>query len=502
MTHVKKYLSAALAALLLLSSVAAFSGCADTSDKGGDSTINIESGSDDDRFIGVDYKNRPFRIYTSTNVASSGMGNSNFLIEGIGKTGGGIVSDAVYERNTTVEELLKVKLEFTPVDLPYGSVAADIRKLTQSGDDMYDLVINDIFGYSELMIEGNFRNVIDEDCVFDFDRNYWYGDFMEDLRLMDGYQYFLAGDFFADVIRSAHLLLLNKEIYMNFYNRPADELYDVVTDYKWTYDKMNEIITDKYVDSNYSNTKDAGDLFGFMANEYWGASIPFSVSGMTEFITRDEEGIPTITVHQGDRANRLAAAMSTIFNNQSAGIGQVTDADLLTAFTQDECLILGYQRLGSLENEILRKMEGDAAVLPYPMLFESDKKYITATHDTTEMGAILSTSTDMEFISTVIEVLNRETARIVMPKYYDEGLQVRYVDDEKAAAMIDIIHDNFDNSFILAYNLTLGSSVLQSFSTAVESKREYSAVFASPSKTINKSLNRMVNQYKSRNKID
>ena len=223
---------------------------------------------------------------------------------------------------------------------------------------------------------------------------------------------------------------------------------------------------------------------------------------MPQFMARDEEGTPSITVHQGDRANQLASAMSKIFNNESTSIGHTAETELITAFTQDECLILGYQRLGSLENEIFRQMEGDAAVLPYPMLFESDKKYITATHDTTEMGAILSTSTDMKFISTVVEVLNRESARIVMPKYYTEGLQVRYVDDEKAAAMIDIIHDNFDNSFILAYNTMLGGTILQSFSTAVESKREFSAVFASPSKTINKTLDKKIRQFKSKNQID
>ena len=498
----KRILSATLASLLLLSSVAVCASCADSSDENEHSSIQIEADDGDTRFIGVDYKDRPFRIYTSTNVASTGMGNSNFLIEGIGKSGGGIVSDAVFERNTTVEELLSVKLEFTQVDLPYADVAADVRKLTQSGIDEYDLVINDIYAYSELVIEGNFRNVIDDDCVFDFEREYWYKDFMDDLCLIDGYQYFLAGDFFADIIRSAHLLLLNKKIYEDFYNRSSDELYDVVTDYKWTYEKMNEIITDKYMDKNLSGTVDAGDQYGFMIFEYWGPSIPFSVSGMTQFITRDEDGVPTVTVHEGDRANQLASAMSKIFNNESTSVNHTAETDLITAFTQDECLILGYQRLGSLENEIFRQMKGDAAVLPYPMLFESDKKYTTATHDTTEMGAILSTSTDMQFISTVVEVLNRETARIVMPKYYTEGLQVRYVDDEKASAMIDIIHDNFDNSFILAYNTTLGSTILQAFSTAVESKREYSAVFASASKTINKTLEKKLRQFRSKNQID
>ena len=193
--------------------------------------------------------------------------------------------------------------------------------------------------------------------------------------------------------------------------------------------------------------------------------------------------------------------MSNLFNNDSASVDLTGDVDLLTAFTQDECLIVGYQRLGSLENAILRQMEGDAAVLPYPMLHASDKKYTTSAHDTTEMGAILATSTDLAFISTVIEVLNRETSKILIPVYYKECLQVQCVDDENAAAMIDIIHDNFDNSFILAYNLPLGSVMLQAFAEAMQSKREFSAVYAGKSKSVNRNLQSKIKMFIKKNNI-
>ena len=508
MTRFKKSLSLLLALLMLLSVTTVFASCGETQEDPnvvvtGDSAANSEDESveEDHRFDGVNYDGRKFRVYTSTNVASAGMGNSNFLIEGTGESDGGLVNDAVLERNIHVEELLGIELVFTQVDLVYSAVAADIRKYTTSGTDEYDLVINDIYAYAELIIEGNFRNVQDPECVFDFERDYWYKDYMDDLRLMDGYQYVLAGDYFADIIRGAHLLLLNKQMYLDFYNREADELYDVVSNYEWTYEKMNEVISDMYVDKNLNGTVDKGDQFGFMEPEYWGGSIAFTVSGDPTFISRDEDGIPTVVIQEGDRANQLAAAMSTLFNNESSSVGLTGDGDLLAAFTQDECLILGYQRLGSLENGIFRQMEGDAAVLPYPMLFASDKKYTTSAHDTTEMGAILATSTDLSFISTVVEVLNRETASILMPKYYKEGLQVQCVDDPKSAAMIDIIHDNFDNSFILAYNLTLGSSILQSFSDAMSDKREFSAVYASKQRSVDKALQSKIKQFMKKNNI-
>ena len=504
MRNFQKRFSLALAVLMLLSVMAVFAGCAtgdETPDAGDQTTdTNAETGTGevDNRFQNVNYNGREFRIYTSAHQASSTMESSNYLIEGEGKTGGGLVSDAVFTRNLTVEDLLGVKLVFTQCELSYGAIAGDIRKFTQSGDDEFDLVINDNYDYGQLVIEGNFRNLLEDECVFDFDRNYWYKDYMEDLRLMNGYQYLMAGDYFIDVLRTAHLMVVNKDLYRDYYRSSADELYDVVSNYEWTYDKLCTMITGFYVDRNQNGAKDEGDQFGYLDTGYWGASIPLSTSGTTTFISRDEEGIPSITIHEGDRANQLATAMSNLLNHEDTGleIGNATEC-----FIQGDALVAAAEMsMGSLESETLRQMESDAAVLPYPMLHASDKKYTTATHDTTELGAILITSTDLAFISTVIEVLNRETANILIPKYYKESLQVQCVDDEKAAYMLDIIHDNFDNAFILTYNTALGGKVLQAFSTAAESKREFSAVFASPhAKAMNRTLQKTIEKFEKNN---
>ncbi len=496
MNTFKKQLSLALATLTLLSVTAVFSACGETTEDPIDTKGEVTQGSanetegetEDTRFDGVNYNGRPFRILTSTNVASAGMGNSNPMIEGDKELVGDKINEAVLERNKAVEELLGVQLEFTQLNVDYNGVPTEIRKLTSSGLDEYDLVINDLFPCADLSIEGHFRNTLSSDCVFDFDRDYWYGDYMSDLRLEDGYQYLLAGDYFIDIMRSAHLLLVNKDIYLEFYKTSADELYDVVLNYEWTFDKLTEVISDLYIDTNVSGSKDAGDRFGFLTVEPWGASIAHTVSGNPGFIARNENGIPSITLAEGSRAGDLANAMSTLLNNESTCMDIILEADVLQHFVEGEALVLDYQRLGSLENPVLRSMESDICVLPHPMLYASDKKYTTSTHDTSEVGVILTTSKDLEFISTVIEVLNRESAKIVIPKYYNEGLQITLVDDPKAAAMIDIIHDNFGNSFALAYNGTLGNTLLNPFCTAVQEKREFSAVYKSSDRQVKRNL--------------
>ncbi len=504
MNKFKKWLSLSLASLMLVSALAS---CAATDEQGGeaetDGTHALESTDPnaDNRFKDVNYGDREFHIYTSAHQASSSMESSNYLIEGTGKTGGGLVSDAVFARNVTVEEQLGVKLVFTQCDLSYGGIAGDVRILTQSGQHEFDLVINDNYDYGTLVIEGHFHNLLEPECVFDFNRDYWYKDYMEDLRFVDGYQHLMAGDFFIDVLRTAHLMVVNKDLYNDYYHTSADELYDVVSNFEWTYDKLISISTGLYIDKNQNGVKDEGDQFGYLDSAYWGASIPLSTSGTTGFITRDEDGYPSVTINEGDRSNQLANAMSKLLNLEDTGL---EIGDSMQVFIKGDALVAaGGMSLGSLESETLRQMESDAAVLPYPMLFASDKKYITATHDTTELGGILVTATDLEFISTVVEVLNRETANILIPKYYKESLQVQCVDDEKAAAMLDIIHDNFDNAFILTYNVPLGSKVLQAFSTCAENKREFSAVYvAGTAKSVNKTLSNLIADYEKKNNVN
>ena len=177
MKKFKKLLCMFLAALMLLSVMTVFAGCG-TNDETPDGTgtqnavtnTGDESDGVDDRFVGVDYKDRSFRIYTSNYIPTDGISNSHFLIEGAAKSEGNLVNDAVLERNITVEDLLGVKLEFTTSDLLYTEVPADIRKYTQSGTDEFDLINNSVYAFSELLIDGHFRNVMDEECVFDFDR--------------------------------------------------------------------------------------------------------------------------------------------------------------------------------------------------------------------------------------------------------------------------------------------------------------------------------------------
>ena len=504
----KKIIAYVALLAILLSALTAFVGCGENGEgtedthsaETADTVAEGSTAEEDHRFDGVDYDGREFRIYINANTdACQSIAPTNFF-EGSGDISGDKVNDAIVERNMKVEDLLDVTLTYTYCNLGFMENMADIRMYTAAGTDEFDLVMGYLLPYGTLVVEGHFNNVYDEG-VFDFDRPYWYKECMEDLRLVGDYQYLLAGDYFMNVLRQVHVSLLNKKLYMDHYHRSADELYDMVLNYEWTLDKMNEIITDKYIDLNGNGIADSGDQFGYINSNSWGYFEPFVTCSDPPFIKRDEEGNPTITLHEGDRANQIVEKMTQVIHNESTYLG-FSETELYMAFTRDESLMVGYQCIGSLENDAFREMESDIAVLPYPMLNASDKKYTAAFQESARMGAIPTTSTDMDFISTVLEVLGRESYAILIPQYYNEGLKVRLVDDEKASTMIDIIHDNIGNSFIVGYNYTLGNHVFNIFFEAASSKRTFAVVYKPYQKSLPKTMERILDSFVKNNSVD
>ena len=116
--------------------------------------------------------------------------------------------------------------------------------------------------------------------------------------------------------------------------------------------------------------------------------------------------------------------------------------------------MVGYQRLSTLE--ALRVMDDDVAILPYPKLDAGQARYVTSAHDTIEVGAIPVTTPNFDMISVVLEALNRETERTVLPAYYEQSLKIKYVRDDYSAQIIDIIRASMGNVFPLAYSESLG----------------------------------------------
>lgn len=408
-------------------------------------TAEIETSGEADR------KGKEFRILSATR-APAGMASSNCFLEGEQNTAG-TINEAVHERNTAVELELDVALTFSHADADKSDIQSEIKRLVMSGTDAYDLVISELLPFASLANDGTFRNILSSEFTgFDFENKpYWYKEYMDDLRLVNGYEYLLAGDFFIDVLRSAHLLLFNKEMYRDHYRRDPGEVFEWVLNYEWTYEKLNGIITDMYLDKNGNSRRDYGDRWGLSISDLRSAKIGFIVSANPGLVSRGEDGTPRIVLGDTSRMADLTQRLSLLLFNSSCYISDAAGGNSLRDFTEGSALLCEGHWLGSLENTALLDMTEGAGVLPYPQLYASDKRYITATSNTANVGAVLLTAKDEAFISTVIQALSRETASRLIPKYYRDALKLRYDADPYTAGMIRILHDNIGGSFMLAY---------------------------------------------------
>ncbi|MCQ2432513.1 MAG: hypothetical protein MJ175_07920 [Clostridia bacterium] len=495
--------AALLLAAAMLTTAAAVS-CGDTQTPAADTqAVNATEAvteavteAEPDPFAEFDYQGQDIRVYTSINNPG-GVGNSNYLIEGPEEETGDLVQDSAYSRNRRVEEILNVKLVYTEYDANYSETPGNINKLIMSGDDLYDIMIVDLFPAAGLSCDGNFLNIAGAPYI-DLDKPYWYRNYMEQLSLDGKKMFLMAGDYFIDVLRSAHAMYFNKNLLAQYYD-DADVLYNEVLNGTWTYDKFLTYISEMYRDVNGDGTRDLGDQYGFGVNQIWGPSIPFLVSADLKLVDRNDDGTMTLAMNN-ENSVRLLELLNDIFyndatiNTEPLSKGDSID-DLLAMFKSGQVLMLGYHRLGSFEN--LRDMEYEVGILPYPKFNETQKDYVTSSHDTTEIGVIPVTCSKFDTVCAVLEVLNRETEKIVLPAYYETGLKVKYSRDDMSSQMIDIIHGNIGGSFALAYSNNCNAIFQQNgfYTPLSQHKTDFVSNYVKIEKGAQKQLNKLVDKF-------
>ena len=405
----------------------------------------------------LDYKGATFTIHSSTNSDLESYTSSNYLIQGADEIVGDKASDSALQRNKKVEQDLNIKLNFIEATFDYTDVVPGIREFIKAGADDVQLIINDMFCL-QLTPEGLFYDAL-YGKYFDFSQNWWYDGLMESASLNSNTRYMLAGDFFIDVTRHTHCLLMNKDYYTEIGCDP-DSVYQMVRDGKWTLDSLYTIVKggedgthSTYQDVQGNHKRDRRDRWGLVLCQWWGPMIPFLVTSDPGYISRDEKGYPEITVNN-PRSVDMCEKLTALLNAEETAVGiHNSNQDCIDSFVEGNVLFLTYQRLGSLESEIFANADLNFAILPYPKLDEMQENYISTVHDTTEMGFIPVTLAfkDLEFVSAVVEYLSRETAEVVMPKYYESTLKIRYARESANAEMIQLIHDSYGNTFPIAW---------------------------------------------------
>ena len=359
---------------------------------------------------------------------------------------GDIVEDAVYKRNSKVEELLGV--DFNIISQPGDWPARDtfnglIKNSVLAGDGEYDLISGVAVIVMQLSTEGYFVNANNLKYI-DFD-NPWWVQGMNDNLAIDGKLYGFIGDASLSLYKDLSVLYFNKKI-LNDYN--LENPYQYVYDDNWNIDTFGGMLKGVSSDLNSDGKLKWGeDMVGFMTN-----SVPnraFMTATEITFLNYDN-GSPSFG-ELSERSVNVFEKLYKVFKENDNVLNNPKDEyDIATQyFTEDKALFMD-AFLKYADN--MRNMTSDFGIVPYPKADSTQEKYHTQIGTSTSTFFVPITAKDKDMTAMVCEALSYYSMQDVTPTYYEVALKEKYTRDDDVKNMLEIIRDGAQMDFGFAYS--------------------------------------------------
>lgn len=339
----------------------------------------------------------------------------------------------VYYRTQYIEETMGIDL-VDVIDADYYSAGfKSIQTLVDSGDNTYSLMnvrcIESISAWADGCLI-----MYDDLNYINLDKGYWAQDINPYLTLMDR-QYIAVGAADINVYDFTFALLFNKELHKDL---GLENIYDLVTEGKWTIDKMDQMMQLANYEVNGDDKRDSNDRYGYLADARM--VLPaFWISCGTLEVYKDDNDLPQLNFEDEKFIDVMNKVFQIMWDNESWFSKYTGDYDVpsqcITMFSEGRGLFLD-SSFRFVEN--LRNMETPFGIVPHPKWNEEQKQYYARVSYFYSLIVPL-TCPDPDLSAVLLEVLQYYSAKKVIPAYYDQVLKYKLTRDEESVAMLDII---------------------------------------------------------------
>ena len=359
------------------------------------------------------------------------------------KLGLGVVSDAVYERNLAVQEMLDVEFEFYPED-DATAVANSHTLDIQGGLGDYDLVVNGTYTAVQPAMEGKYINLSVLENI-NTDKHYWTQGYNDMMTFTDAEMQFLAsGPIAISMFRYMYLTLYNKTL---FEDNGIIDLYETVKAGDWTLDYQYSIVKDHYVDKDGDSKSSEGDFFGFVTGDTISVD-PYMVATNIHMIIKDPDtGDIMYNTEALSSLTELCDKVQLLFNNESTYVYKSPDMDdvpvnyIINHFAENNAMMVTTMFLKMETNyESLAPMS--YGIAPMPKFDTNQKDYYSYVQDQVSCFGISSVVGDgarQEMLAAVLEAMAYHSYKLVRPAYYETALSERYMQDPQSKEVLDMI---------------------------------------------------------------
>lgn len=354
-----------------------------------------------------------------------------------------IISDAVLDRNSLVEEKFGVKIKEVRTTTSTEMVE-NVRNEQASGSGVYDLVMPYIPQAATLASTGYFH-LLNELPNINLDQPYWDQGSIDGLSI-NRKNYFASGDFSLLSMACTHALVFNKDVVAE---NDLENPYDLVKEGDWTIDKLREMAKKVTYDSDGTPGMTSKDTYGFLVNTNFVTSM-FVGSG-ERISDKDAEDIPFISVNTTrgvDVFNKIfelvndpqASGHIESFQNE-ADSGTKTHWQLATEAVANKRVL--FRAMSIVDMLELGEYETNFGILPTPKYDQVQTDYFSnASTIYASCAAIPVSNTDVEQASIILDAICQASTHTLRHSYYQVMLKDRKIQDNESEEMLDIIFDN------------------------------------------------------------
>ena len=397
---------------------------------------------------------------------------------------GEAINDAVYNRNVKIEDAYKVKIA---LQLEQSTdIASMVGQQVTAGDSTYDVVYQILSAAPALIQKSYFHNLFNVPNI-DLEKPWWDQNSISSLSTM-GILPLVSTSINVNDKDATAALAFNKTIAEN---NQLEDLYTLVREGKWTYDKLTEMAEATYNDSNGDGTMTPDDVYGFLGGRDVIDSL-YHGSG-SQFITKNENDEFVFTFGTERDVDVISKGIDIVnsswYFNHHAWKDQ-SDILYRQIFETGHGLFF-WMRLDDVTN--MRAGDADFGIIPIPKYEEAQDKYysLVSQHTTGLMSIPITCAGDeLSMVGMVLEALAAESHYTLIPEYIETSLKTKNSRDAESADMLDIILNNrvFDPMNVYSF-ANFGDAIMDA---ADANNKDMASLIKSKEKLVNKSIEKVL----------
>ena len=372
-------------------------------------------------------------VLTSTYYGYEPM---NFVDISPGEFNGEVLNDAAYERKLKMEQ----EYNMTITHIEDATIEGSVQRLKNSvlaADGAYDFALIRGRDFGSLLSSGVLLELNDMPYM-NLDMPWW------EKKSYDGWgigkkHYGVNGSISVNEMLSVDILCFNKSIIKDY---GMESPYNLVKSGDWTWGKAVEMA--KQVSSDLD-----GD--GKMTKkDFWGINYTTNTVVSTfnncgvRIAEYDENGVPVITLNSAEYVSRMQNILIMLFD-QSYSFDTLMTGNFLPngeIFGEGRCL---FMFAGTHDVKVLRAMDIDFGIIPYPKYDTAQKEYIPAALSLSlPVVCVPKTNADIENTGLFMEAFAYEGYTKVVPAFYDTILMGKLARDSESEDMLEYIFGNID----------------------------------------------------------